>query len=210
MSRYHLFRHALRHRFQARRAYSVHSPFVFDFYQNVLRASHPKPPLEIEGLRRLCIRSDEVLTYPDFGAIGQGQTVSRPLGELARRAARGPWEGAFLHRLLARYQPQRGLELGTHLGFSSLYQVTALGRRSRWITLEGAPALAQVAKGHFKALGLKVELHTGQFETLLERRVNLATYRPDYVFIDGNHRYEATLGYFHQLLPHLPAGALLV
>jgi predicted O-methyltransferase YrrM len=78
------------------------------------------------------------------------------------------------------------------------------------VTLEGAPAIADLARGHLGRLGLgRAEVVVGRFQDTLPGV--LAARRPvDYVFVDGHHDEHATLGYFEQLLPFLADSALLV
>lgn len=194
------------HLLKANSAHSLHSPFVFDFYRKVLRGPVPPPCRDIAALRRQLMRSDAAIAFEDMGAGRRSGTLK--VAGLARRGARRPAAGALLHRLCARYRPQRCLELGTQLGISALYQHSAVPE-SRFISLEGSEALARMAAAHVAAFGLNTEIRVGEFSQLLETLV-AEGYRPDYVLIDGNHNRAATLAYFYRLLPHLPDEAILV
>ena len=76
--------------------------------------------------------------------------------------------------------------------------------------MEGAKAVAEVAKRNFEKLGLKnIELIEGNFdETLLPTIQKMVTV--DMAFVDGNHRYEPTVRYFKELLPALHEYSILV
>lgn len=199
------------HVLHAQTAYSVHSPFVYQFYQHVLRGPSSETGERIERLRRQLSRSRERITFRDHGA-GAGEQgsrmVSHPLGHIAQHAARSRREGEFLHRLCKHYQPRHSLELGTNLGISTLYQATALPPNSL-ISLEGAASLAKLAQQHLQRFSVSADVRVGEFSQLLDQ-IDWQAFRPEYVLLDGNHRKEPTLQYFHRLLPHMAPGGLMV
>ena len=70
--------------------------------------------------------------------------------------------------------------------------------------------MAGLAGRHFQKLGLKnIHQVTGNFDdtlgTLLEQLPSI-----DFVYIDGNHRYEPTIRYFRQMLPSVHENTVLV
>ncbi|MFK7973008.1 MAG: O-methyltransferase [Bacteroidia bacterium] len=191
----------------------MHSPFVFDFYQNVYKAA---TSLEVEEVAQFArsLRHDKTpLTRTDFGAGHSGKgggTYESSIQETARRSSRRKREGNWLHHLVKHYQPQRLLELGSHLGISSLYQASGMSDTAQFMSLEGDPALAALAQKHLRQFGhARTSIVEGAFTQSLPK-INLEAYRPDYVFIDGDHRYEPTLAYVRAILPHMPAGSILV
>lgn len=200
----------LAHQWNAQDSYTVHSPFVFNFHQFVLKHRSSQMGTRIAQFRDSLRNSTESIRYKDLGAKG-GEEVYKTatLGELVQRVSRRQREGEFLYRLCNYYQPRHCLELGTHLGFSSLYQLAALPC-SEFITIEGAESLAQLASKHFKHFGFSPKQLIGDFSKHLSHTIDLDKYRPDYVFIDGNHRYDATMEYFHTLLPVMNEGGMMV
>jgi len=88
--------------------------------------------------------------------------------------------------------------LGTSLGISSAYLASG-NPNGKLLTIEGASSISAVANKNFQSLGLtNIELLTGNFDIILPDILKASV--PDFVFIDGNHRKEPTLDYFHQLL----------
>ncbi|MEZ4685867.1 MAG: class I SAM-dependent methyltransferase [Bacteroidia bacterium] len=203
----------LLHRWRAQGKKPLRSPFVFDFYQNVVKAPSNQDIMGVAGLARKLKKDKTIIQRKDFGAGhgGKGGGVySSTVGETARRSSRKQHEGRLLHHLVRHYQPGRMLELGSHLGISALYQATAMAPEARFISLEGDPGLAQLASGHLAEYGCnQVELITGPFSETLPA-LNIPAYCPDYVFIDGDHRYEPTVHYVQLILPHMPANAILI
>lgn len=208
---FHLY-HFLLHWLSARTLHLIHSPFVYDFCTKVLPHKHSQMGENIENLRKKLLKDETTLLLTDFGAGMLGKAAvqkEKNIAKIAQSSARRRKEGEFLYRLCAHYQPQRALELGTNLGISTLYQATAIPQ-SRFLTLEGAEALAKIAQKHFEAFSIAPEILVGEFSDTLANKIALSSYRPDYVFIDGNHRYEATVAYFQQFLPHIPDGGIIV
>lgn len=187
----------------------IHSPFVYDFCTQVLPRRREAAFGEIEQLRSELANSAEVLDIEDFGAGGaQLRFKQVKVSHLVRRAACTPRTGALLYRICAHYQPQTCIEFGSNLGISTLYQAKALPNAT-FLSMEGSAALAEKARAHLARCSVQARVITGEFSTSLEQ-LDLAALRPDYAFIDGNHRYAPTLAYFHRLLPHMPDKSILI
>ncbi len=200
------------HRLRAKNIHRIHSPFVFHLVSNILPHRSSPMGLLFEQLRKSLSSSQQQICFDDLGAGFGGKAAAqscKPLGYLVRRSARRRREGELLFRLAKFQQPRRCLELGTHLGFSGLYQLAALPQEARFLTLEGAPEIAAIARQHFRHFGYEPEQLVGDFAGLLPQ-LDLAAYQPDWVLLDGNHRYEATLQYARMILPFMPAGSLMI
>jgi predicted O-methyltransferase YrrM len=194
----------------------LHSPFVYRFHQEVLKA-RPVPALlqPIEQMRTAWLTDHEtILELTDYGAGFAGKPqlhIRKTLADITKSSARSVREGVLLHRLMQFIQPQYGLELGTNLGFSAAYQVLGLPNGLHLQTIEGSVALVDYAHQLWNALGInnQVESHIGAFDQVLPTLLrNKPVY--DYVFIDGHHSYHPTLRYATQLMPHLRDGGVLI
>jgi predicted O-methyltransferase YrrM len=200
------------HRLRAKNIHRIHSPFVFDLISNILPHQPSLMGLRFEQLRKNLKPAQQQVCFEDLGAGFGGKEskmTCKPLGYLVRRSARTRPEGELLYRLARFQQPKRCLELGTHLGFSGLYQMAGLEKDARFITIEGAQEVAEIARSHFNHFGYQPEQHIGDFSEVLSL-LDLETYKPDWVLLDGNHRYEATLSYARMILPHMPAGSIMI
>lgn len=142
-----------------------------------------------------------------FGArsLQPGSPQSRSLAALVRTSATPPWKGYLLFHLTQTIRPTRILELGTHLGFGTLYLATA-APHAELHTIEASPTLAQKARQHFHLLGIKPRLHIGTFEQILPT----LTGEWDVIYIDGDHRGAALYHYGTLLYPYLRKGGLLI
>lgn len=203
------------------KGHGVHSPFVYDLIRNVLN-DRRRPAIwgAIERLRARLLKDGSWLEVEDMGAgssVAKGRR--RRVGEIARHAAKPAKLGQLLFRIARYYGCERIVELGTSLGISTAYLASggaatkggATGPDSvRVWTIEGAAAIAAVAARNFQELGLvNVELVVGNFDELLEGVLDRAG-RVDLAFVDGNHRLEPTLRYFHMLMERCAPGAMLI
>jgi predicted O-methyltransferase YrrM len=182
--------------------YTIHSPFVYDFIENILEddrlyyAYH-----EVETVRKLLLTYHDEIEVTDYGAGSKYTKASmRPIRQIAKTALSSPAFCRLLFRIVKYYKPQHILEMGTSLGISTAYlRMGALD--SQLHTLEGCPNIAERADRVFQRLKLKdIQLRVGPFSETL--KTSLETLQQvDLVFFDGNHRLQPTLDYYEQVLP---------
>lgn len=183
-------------------AHGLHSPFVFGLYTSVIRHTGRFGAFEaIEKQRRALLQSSQTITVTDFGAGSHtGAGRQRRVSAIARTAAKPAWLAQLLFRLVNHFRPATILELGTSLGLTTAY-LAAPDSRQRVITFEGCPNVAAVARNTFEKLELRnVELEEGNLDETLAPTLAGLPAPVDFVFFDGNHRYEPTLRYFEQCL----------
>lgn len=212
----------LTHWFLAGNAHGLHSPFVYDLYTRALRpkASHANGELialpaavvdSIEVTRATFLQRQDLLQIEDLGA-GSSYTGARirqvSIAQWTHRTAKNATWAAVLARGAAFLQPKVILELGTSLGFSTAYLAAACPTATIH-TLEGSAPLATEAERWHRSLGLcNITYHVGNADDLLPSLVPML--KPDFVFLDANHTEEATLRYFHTLLPYCGPDTCLV
>jgi predicted O-methyltransferase YrrM len=192
------------------KGHGVHSPFIFDFIENVLNDHrHFYIYDQVERLREQLINDNTVLEVEDFGAGSvTGASAKRTVSSIARNAAKSAKWGQFLFRLVNHYKPERVLELGTSLGLSTSY-LAAGNPQARMVTLEGSKQVAAVASKTFEQLGLEsIQQVTGNFDETLPFVLKDQNF--DLIFIDGNHRKQPTLNYFRLLLTNIPNEAIMI
>lgn len=179
----------------------VHSPFVNQLIKDVIHDNrHFYSFDEIENLRKELLRNNQVINVKDFGAGSMiNSSKKRTIKDLAKNSAKSAKYGQLLFRLVNHFQPKNILELGTSLGISTLYQSLPV-KNSKFVTLEGCPETAKIAKQNFEKFKLKnIELIVGNFDDTLPLMLNSFS-QLYYVFFDGNHQREPTLNYFEQCL----------
>jgi len=202
--------------FQSKSRYRVHSPFVYQFLERViLNPAFPSELKEIEAFRSLLAKEKKrTLRITDFGSgySGDGKSFRVvSMSEVIRSSARRQASGRFLYHTIRFLKPRSVLELGTNLGFSTLYIAMAMASHSLLITVEGDPTLAALAENHFQRFSLPVNptVVNSPFDPFL---FNLNHYPPfDFIFIDGHHHGPSLLSYLSRLKPHLnPSGGILL
>lgn len=187
--------------------HGVHSPFVFDLVTKTFPKNKKEDISEniAEEWRTECRVNNHIINVTD---LGTGTSGPRKIADIAARAAKSPKEGFLLHRIVKRFQPKKILELGTSLGITTLHEASAT-KFEKFISLEGCPEIAAIAKSAFREYDLPVEVRTGDFSKTLPAALNDLG-KPDYVFFDGNHREKPTLEYFETCLPFIHNDTLFI
>jgi predicted O-methyltransferase YrrM len=118
-----------------------------------------------------------------------------------------PFEGHMLAWLVRMSGAVRILEIGTFMGYSTLWMASAMPVHGRMVALEKSAEYAALARSHFDAspYGTRMEIAVGDACEWLEK-YNGAPF--DFVFIDGEKK--SYLRYLELALPHLSPQAWIV
>lgn len=193
---------ALRWYGRARTRYDVHSPFLSQFLREVVYDDRAYHAFGVVGeLRRYWRTQRQRVPLLRLGAPSRTTSASeRTAASLVSSNAIGDAAGRLLFRLALWLQPQRIVELGTNAGLSTLYLHLA-DTRVRLETVEGNPAVAELARISFRRAGASAYLHpfTATFADWLRDRPTPPAGRL-LAFIDGDHRHQPTLNYVRALL----------
>lgn len=211
MANLRFFADYAKHIIASKTRHGVHSPFVYELLDEVIY-DHKEVPYyaSIETLRKALKKDQRKLNIVDLGAGSMINTdKEKRVSQLANNALKPPRIAQLLARLAARFEPEVIVELGTCLGITTAYMASA-SPKSEIITIEGCPETAGIARENFETLNLKnIELKVGnfdeQFPEILESRDTI-----DFLFIDGNHKKEATLDYFQRCLPKVHNDTVLI
>ncbi len=200
----------LRYYWRAATIYNTDSPFIYDFYTNVLNDDRQFYAFGwIDSYRQTLLHNTASINVSDFGAGSQRlATTSRRIADIAQTSVSPRWQGEFLFRLVNWLQPTTKLEIGTSLGITTLYQYFP-NTQSQFYTLEGCPQIANIAQQQFQKYPNAPQTVVGNFDETLAPTLERLQ-RLDYAFIDGNHRLEATLRYVNACLPYTHENSVLV
>ncbi len=201
----------MEHLVKARTRHGVHSPFVYDLIEQVLRPQSARPEFApIEALREDLLRSEQTIRVNDLGAGSSAFDLPvRRVAEMARVSLKPPRQAQLLFRLARQMDARSVVELGTAFGITTLY--LAKGAENGTVTtIEGCPQTFRIAQHHFEQLRQdNVEAVLGSFQRrlpeVLERMGAI-----DLAFIDGHHAEEPTLDYFERCLGRAHEGTVLV
>ena len=189
------------HLVKARSRHAVHSPFVYELTDQVLRVNDTRPEFAtIERLRDDLLASDQVIRVNDLGAGSRVFDLPiRSVSDIARTSLKPARQAQLLFRLARYFDPRTVLELGTSFGISTLYLAQG-APEAQIFTIEGCPQTQRIARHHFDLLKQhNIEPVLGSFRSRLSellRRVE----QLDLVFIDGHHVKEPTMAYFEECL----------
>ncbi|TDH21446.1 class I SAM-dependent methyltransferase [Segetibacter sp. 3557_3] len=192
------------------KGHGVHSPFVFTFIQKILNDHTAYPAYRrIEQARRNLLNDPTVINVDDFGAGSVvAKTKSRSVAVIAGSSLKPAKYSQLLFRMVKYFKPRTIVELGTSLGITTAYLAAA--GPSGVITFEGATEVAGIARQTLSACEVtNVQIVEGNFDDTLEPEL-LKLGSVDLAFIDGNHRKEPTLRYFHQLLSKADESSVFV
>ncbi|WP_026897091.1 O-methyltransferase [Daejeonella oryzae] len=201
----------IRHRFSSKTRHGVHSPFVYKLVDEIIYDFHAKEIYHsVEQAREGLLKDERVITITDLGAGSQLNTNrQKQVKTLAKNALKPARLAQLIYRLAHYFNPATAIELGTCLGITTAYLAKAIPK-GNVISVEGCPQTAAVAAENLENLGIKnADLRVGNFDTLLPEIINSEEVL-DFVFIDGNHRKEATLDYFKACLPKLSANGIMI
>ncbi len=199
MKKLFLISRYIKYLFKSITRYRVHSQFVYDFINNILRDKTYYPDYKILWKSRniLSSNNDSIETV-DFGhgsGSKQYTTKNLPINRILRLRSHSESRLKLLYRVVKYYKPENILEFGTALGVSSTYLKYG-NPNSKMVSMEGCANLASKASESYENLGLStIEIAVGNFDTNLDKvleRFNTL----DFVFFDGNHRKEPTLLYY--------------
>ncbi len=201
----------LKHRLTAKSRHGTHSPFVYKLVDEVIYDFKSKNEYNsIEEQRKKLLHDDTLITVTDLGAGSHlNKNRQKKVREIAKNALKTPTLAQLIYRLAKNSHPANMIELGTCLGITTAYLSRACPDADI-ITIEGCPETAKKAYQSFQDLELEnVELQVGNFDELLPAVIEQAK-QLDFVYIDGNHRKDATLNYFHWCLPKVHEHSLLI
>ncbi|MBI1183692.1 hypothetical protein GC194_05450 [bacterium] len=194
----------LKYQVNARFGTSTHSPFVYELAKNVLSKAKTTKDLTV-AYRRALLREKNFLDKTDLGTGHSGLVQTNRLAKSSSIRAK---YGKLLQSLVAYHQPAQILELGTCLGVSSLYLLHGYPH-AQLQSVEGCPATFAKRANMYAQLNLPIErarFINSDFDSFLDN----FSQDVDFVFIDGNHSFEATTRYFAKLWPLLSENGLIV
>lgn len=213
----------LQYQLKAKTGHSIHSPFVFKLYTEIIANKEKYYAYdELDQLRKKLLRDDTVIEVTDLGAGSKKLSRRRKVSEITKVSVIPRKYGELLFRLVNYFRPRAILELGTSLGLSALYMYKA-APKAELISVEGCPNTYQFAKAAIESFigaplpdeasllahqGRGPVLRNARFEEFLVNEMDDRKF--DFIYIDGNHTCEATINYFLTLLAHINENSVMI
>ena len=211
MSSFYQISKFLEYKLNAVDRHSLQAPFIFNFYENVMKGKKRSGVFDkIERYRRELLKNETLITIEDFGAGSRvSKSAKRTVKDLARSGLSSRKFSEMLFRLSDYMESVDIVELGTSLGINTLYLAKS-SPKARVTTFEGCRESAQIAIDLFKrAHQFNIEVIRGNIDLTLPGFAK-KTNKVDLVYFDANHQFDATLRYYSQFLPLIHADTVFV
>lgn len=179
--------------------HSLHAPFAYNFYKQVIKQDEISPDfLTIEAIRQQFLRSDQIIEIHDLGAGSSSMSNNkRAIRQIARNSLTAPKYSRILYRCIRHMNSENIVELGTSLGINTLY-LSCAAPNHQVFTLEGCQATANEANQVFESWPLKnIQMKVGNIDKTLPKLLNTMN-SIDFLYIDANHQYIPTMHYYQQ------------
>lgn len=164
---------------------------------------------EIEKIRKQLSKNNKQIKIEDFGARKDDYTSERSIKKIAKNALMPAWYAQLIYRIARFKKPKVILELGTSLGITTAYLAKACPD-AKIISIEGSKEIHRIANENFQQLGLKnIESINAPFDEILPK-ILLENPHIDFIFVDGNHTYEATVRYYNQINKNTQNDSVLI
>ncbi len=201
------------HRLQSRglKGFGIHSPFIFHLVTYIIADKNPFYCFaHIEKQRKQLLKNQSIISVTDYGTgcncIGVQQKKVSKIAVTSLKPAR---HAQCFFRLINYFNSKNILEIGTSLGITTAY-MAKVSSKARVISLDGCPNISAIARQTLKNLYIdNAIIITGNFSDTLPRACS-ELLGIDFLFIDGNHTYNATIEYFSTCLPYLHNQSVVV
>ncbi len=191
--------------------HDVHSPFVFDLYNELILNIYPFSDFEkLNSIRTSLLKDNTVIDVTDYGVGSRKlKTNQRQVSQIAKLGISNKKQSEFFYRLVNKFKPNTIVELGTSLGLNTLYLAKA-APKSIIYTIEGCNNISEYAQQVFKHNQQQnIKSLQGNFNTELPKLLqSLDTI--DLLYVDGNHAYEPTLNYFQLALEKKNSNSIFI
>jgi len=191
--------------------HDLHSPFLYNFYMELIKNKHPFGDFEeLNLIRKKLLTNSNTIEITDFGAGSRKlHSNKRQINQIVKHGIAQKKQAEFLYRLINKFTPNTIIELGTSIGLTSLY-LSKASPKSTIYTIEGCPNLYHLSSNLFQEQGIKnIQQINGNFNSefpqLLSQVLSL-----DFLYIDGNHAYEPTMNYFKMALEKKNSNSIFV
>jgi predicted O-methyltransferase YrrM len=195
-----------------RKGCGIHIPLLLNFVTETCHKNELKDP-KIDGIEKIrteLSKNKELISINDLGAGSLSlNKSSRKVCDILKVSSTKAKYGLLLHNIMQYCKPGIVIELGTCLGIGTMYLASGY-EKSKVFTIEGSTSLASLAEKNLqKSMLQNINLIKGNFDDVLPGLLK-ENGGFDLMFIDGNHRKEAVLNYFHTSLPFANDNSLMI
>lgn len=204
----------VKYQLTAKSLQKIHPPFVYKLYTFLSKERISKSDEKaIKSIKKHAARNKNIIEHVDMGAKAGSNGLTRGhlkrIGKIASNNGIRHKYGRILYLITKHFKPRTILELGTSLGLSTLYLAKAC-KDCKVYTIEGCAETAAVADKYFRKAHLEnTEILTGGFKKTLPLVYEKYAI-PDLIFVDGNHKYQPTIEYFHLIKSYAQEDTIII
>ncbi len=178
-------------------SHALHSPFLYDIFNNAIK---PSKKFSLENIEKLRVQLKRDHRLIDIYDLKNDQPYRQTISSIARHSLSKRRFSSFLHLLIQHVGYGKIVETGTSLGINTLY-LAGPEKVSHVTTLEASPILSEIAKKQFKRLlQHKIDIVQGTIQEKFESVI--IKDQPDMCFLDADHRSEVVLWSVDAVMKH--------
>ncbi len=192
-----------KHLTKSKTSQSIHSPFVFELYNNIIKKTDSIEGSDsIEEIREHLLFRKSFIDVIDYGAYSYKQSDQRRIKDITAISVSDKRKCQLFYNLIKYLNPTNIVELGTSFGLTTMYMALA-APEAKIFTVEGCSQTISIAIENFEKLNYRNIFTTNStFDVAFQDILNNIG-KADFIFFDGNHLKEPTLRYFEMSLPHI-------
>ena len=206
--RWHELTQFLKFYWKASNIYAVHSPKAFQLLSAIEKARINSTPHSYKNWWKKLKSNKRILTHNDLGA-GSRSTSKNTISRAAKISSSSNIKTELITRIAKCSNPKCILELGTNLGKTSV-SLAFNCNNAKVHTVESSSELCSLAYEAFNILDLSnIHCYNSTFTSFFENHHDVLL-KTDFIFIDGDHSYEATIRNFFHVYSHSLDNAIIV
>jgi predicted O-methyltransferase YrrM len=200
----------LKYFFNRKKFSNIDDEFINELSLQVFNKIKLKKYHDIDDVYNTLKKNKSTIKISDFGAGSKkSNSDSRTISSIVKNAAIPTKFGLLLNELITYTNSKVVVELGTSLGIGTAY-LAKNHPESRVYTIEGCSNIYKLARTNLSSLNLdNITFFNGEFSAKLEEVIAF-TGSVDFVYIDGNHTFEATSHYFNYFLENMSSKGVLI
>ena len=197
----HRIIHFLKYLIKAKDEHSIHSPFLFDFVTTCFDTKNYFYAFdELNIIRQQLLKDENSIEYSQIGSPSYSlKKNTRKIKDITKVSVSPQKYSELYFKIIQFLKAKDILELGTSLGLNTMYLAKAT--TGKVISIEGQKSLFTYAQNLLNKNKIhNVQLINAYFDDALSFLLKENIY--DFILIDGNHTYDATLRYFNLISNH--------
>lgn len=187
--------------------HSLQSPFAYKIYNDLLYHKRSAKDPQIENLRKKLLSDASMLSIKDLGAGSQKlKNSTRKIKDVVKYSNSDQKHNLLYQYFLSITPANICLELGTGVGLNAAYlsQFT----KGKLYTIEGDQGIFKLATSHLQKFDNVYPLY-GNIDNILPTIID-ETSLIDFILIDANHTYRATVDYFNMLIASVGEDSIII